>query len=77
MTAADGAPFALDEFLQVADRIAERIKAGEFGEGGRLPSAPQLCEHYGAGAGVIRHARQELKLRGLIVIVPGKGAFTA
>ena len=75
----DQAPFAADRFtyLQVADRIARRIRAGEFGRSGKLPSQRELCAHYGAGAGVMRHARQELMRRGLVVTVPGKGTFTA
>jgi GntR family transcriptional regulator len=82
VTAGDRAPFALDQFLylQVAERIAERIRGGEFAGDGRLPSEPELCEHYGVGTGVIRHARQELMRRGLIFVDPdnrGNGTFTA
>jgi GntR family transcriptional regulator len=73
----DHAPFAPDQFtyLQVADRIAARIRAGESGESGKLPSQPATCGHYGVGAGVVRHAWQELMRRGLVVTVPGKGTF--
>jgi DNA-binding GntR family transcriptional regulator len=82
MTEDDRAPFALDEFpyLQVADRLEARIRAGEFSETGKLPSEPELRRHYGAGAGVIRHARQELMRRGLIYVNPanrGGGTFIA
>ena len=79
MTENDRAPFAADQFtyLQVADRIAARIRAGEFSRTGKLPSRPEMCEHYGVGTGVMRHAWQELMQRGLIVTVPGHGTFTA
>lgn len=79
VTEDDRAPFALDEFLykQVADRITARIRAGEFSGTGKLPSRPEMCRHYGVGAGVLEHAWRELKQRGLIVTVPGRGTFTA
>ena len=75
----DQAPFAADRFtyLQVADRLAERIRAGEFGRTGKLPGGPGLCDHYGVGAAVVRHARQELLRRGLVVVKTGRGTFTA
>lgn len=79
MTEDNLAPFALDEFtyLQVADRIAARIRAGEFSRTGNRPSRPQMCEHYGVGTSVVRHAWQELMRRGLIVVVAGHGTFIA
>jgi GntR family transcriptional regulator len=79
MTEDDRAPFAFDEFLylQVADRIAARIRAGEFSRTGKLPGRPEMCRRYGVGAGVMEHAWRELKQRGLIVTVPGHGTFTA
>jgi DNA-binding GntR family transcriptional regulator len=79
MTEGDRAPFAPDQFtyLQVADRIAARIRAGEFSATGKLPSRPGMCEHYGVGTGVMRHAWQELMQRGLIVVIQSHGTFVA
>jgi GntR family transcriptional regulator len=79
MTEDDRAPFALDEFLylQVADRIAARIRAGEFSPTGKMPGRPEMCRRYRVRAGVMEHAWRELKQRGLIVTVPGHGTFTA
>jgi len=73
----DRAPFALDQWLyvQLADRIEMRIGRGEFGEDGKLPGEPELAEWYGVGIKAVRHARQELKRRGLVVVVPGRGTF--
>ena len=72
-------PFPADEFEYkvVAERLAERIRRGEFAANGRLPSEPRLCEHYGVGLGVVRHARQELVQRGLIYVRQGWGTFIA
>lgn len=79
MTEADNAPFALDEFLylQVADRIAARIRAGEFSRTGKLPSRAQFRRDYRVGRAVMDHVWQELKERGLIVTMPGRSTFTA
>lgn len=62
-------------YAAVADRLERRIRAGEFGESGRLPSENDLAEWYGVARMTIRRAHQELAQRGLIRIVPGKGTF--
>lgn len=38
----DQAPLRIDEwpYLQIADRIEDRIRRGEFGEHGKLPGRP-------------------------------------
>lgn len=79
MTDADTAPFPPEQFeyLVVADRLAARIRNGEFGETGKLPSARELMAHYGVGAGVVSHARKELKARGLVYSDGWHGTFTA
>lgn len=79
MTDGDRAPFPPDQFeyLVVADRLAARIRRGEFGESGKLPSARELMAHYGVGAGVVSHARRELKERGLVYSARWRGTFTA
>jgi DNA-binding GntR family transcriptional regulator len=73
----DRAPFVADEwpYLQLADRLEERIRKGEFGEDGKLPGMDELAEWYGVKAGVIRHARQELTRRNLVVFRLGHGYF--
>jgi DNA-binding GntR family transcriptional regulator len=62
-------------YLAVADRIDARIRAGEFGEGGRLPSRHQLAAWYGVGDGSVRKAVRLLEGRGLVRVLPGKGTF--
>jgi DNA-binding GntR family transcriptional regulator len=77
-TAHDGeAPLAIDQwpYIQVADRIEKRIRNGEFGEDGRLPSSPELAEWYGVTVKVVGHAREELIRRELVVSVKGRGTF--
>jgi len=73
----DQAPLRIDEwpYLQIADRLEDRIRRGEFGEDGQLPGTFDLSEWYGVGVEVIRHARNELKHRGLVVVRLGHGTF--
>ncbi len=60
----------------VAGRLEARIRRGEFGESGRLPSTRALMAHYGVKMGVVDHARAELKARGLVVSDGWRGTFT-
>lgn len=73
----DQAPLAIDEwpYLQVADRIEDRIRRGEFGDAGKLPGADELANWYGVKAGVVKHARQELVRRNVAVFRLGYGYF--
>lgn len=74
----DMAPFPVDEwpYKVLADRLAARIKSGEFGEHGQLPTARELMRHYKVGSGAVRHAWIELKARGLVYTRQGFGIFT-
>jgi GntR family transcriptional regulator len=62
-------------YVEIANRLERRIRAGEFGESGRLPSENDLAEWYGVARMTVRRAHQELEQRGLIRIVAGKGTF--
>jgi hypothetical protein len=64
-------------YREVADRIARRIAAGEFGERGQLPPSPDLAEWYGVGRGTVDAARRELERRGLVTVTLGLGTFVA
>lgn len=62
-------------YVVLADRIERRIRAGEFGTAGRLPSELDLAEHYGVAKMTIRRAHEVLVERGLVRRVSGKGTF--
>jgi DNA-binding GntR family transcriptional regulator len=62
-------------YVVVADRLERRIRAGEFGESGRLPSESDLADWYGVARMTVRRAHAELTERGLVTVVPGKGTF--
>jgi GntR family transcriptional regulator len=61
----------------IADRIAARITAGEFGPQGRLPAEADLAAWYQVSRGVISRARRELLERGLVTVQPGMGTYAA
>ena len=69
------APHRRVPYLQVADRLEDRIRRGEFGGDGKLPATGDLAEWCGVGKGVVRHAREELVRRNLAVLRFGQGYF--
>jgi DNA-binding GntR family transcriptional regulator len=62
-------------YMRVADHVAARIDAGELRPGVRLPGERELAEEYGVALGTARRALVELRDRGLVVTLPGKGTF--
>ena len=61
--------------VQLAERLAARIDAGEYPPGSRIPSAAALAEAYGVSQRTAAQAVSILKERGLVVGVPGRGVF--
>jgi len=64
-------------YVQVADHLDERIRAGDLAPGARLPGERELAEEYGVALGTIRRALQEMRERGRVVTTPSKGTFIA
>lgn len=62
-------------YMRVADHVAARVTAGELQQGARLPGERELAEEYGVALGTARRALVELRERGLVVTLPGKGTF--
>lgn len=62
-------------YARVADHIAARISAGDLLADARLPGERDLAAEYGVAIGTARRATEELRERGLIVTLPGKGSF--
>lgn len=63
--------------MAIADHLAARIDAGEFVPGARLAPERDLADEYGVAYLTIRRAMVELRERGLILTVHGKGTFIA
>jgi GntR family transcriptional regulator len=62
-------------YTRVADHIAARIAAGDLPADARLPAERDLAAEYGVAIGTARRAVEELRDRGLVVTLPGKGTF--
>ena len=62
-------------YMLIADDIAGQIERGELQAGQRLPGEADLATLYGAARMTIRRAARELRERGLVKIISGKGTF--
>jgi GntR family transcriptional regulator len=55
--------------------LRDKIASGEIPPGRPLPSQRSLVETHGLARGTVAHAVRVLVDEGLVVIVPGKGAY--
>ena len=62
-------------YEQIADDLEERISAGEFPPGAKLPSRRELIEYYDVTAPVIDRAMQNLRAKGITETLPGVGVY--
>jgi len=62
-------------YAMIADHIERRIRGREFNPGQRLPAERELAETYGVAYMTMRRAIRELRERGLVETVVGKGNF--
>lgn len=62
-------------YVQVADLIAERIRTGDLSVGDRLRAERDLADEYGVAYMTVRRAMQELRERGLIATIHGRGTY--
>jgi GntR family transcriptional regulator len=62
-------------YVQVANVIEARIRAGELKEGDPIPSELSIQQAFGVARGTARRAVQELRERGLVVTLPQRGTY--
>lgn len=62
-------------YMGIADVLAERIEDGTYPAEGRLPAEVDLVAEFGSSRESVRRAVQELRERGLIETVKGKGSY--
>jgi GntR family transcriptional regulator len=60
---------------QIAASLRERIRAGEWGAGERLPSIPALATGYGVAKQTIQRTIDQLRVEGLLITRPGSGTY--
>lgn len=62
---------AKPQYQQLADKLRAQIMSGELPPGRRLPSEPELMEHYGVSRSTWREALRTLAAENLIVATRG------
>jgi GntR family transcriptional regulator len=62
-------------YVRLADHIEARIRAGELSLGRRLPPEREQAAEYGVAYMTVRRAMKELRERGLIKTVVGRGTY--
>lgn len=65
------------EYMRIAQAIGERITTGELRPGDKLPSEHDIAAEYEVAYSTARRAMKELRDRGLINTVWGKGTFVS
>lgn len=62
-------------YAQLADVLEARIASGEYAPDRMIPTPARLAEEYGIAQMTARRTMRELRERGLIYTVPGKGSY--
>jgi GntR family transcriptional regulator len=62
-------------YEQAADWVASAIESGKLAHGQKLPSERDLADQWQIGYQTVRRTMRELRERGLILSVVGKGTF--
>jgi len=62
-------------YMLIADDIAAKITSGELAPGARLPGEADMAEQYHVAKMTARRAVRELRERGLVRTVIGKGTY--
>jgi DNA-binding GntR family transcriptional regulator len=62
-------------YVDVANAVTAQIADGTYPVGSRLPGERELAREHGVAIGTARRAVQELRERGLVATLPGKGTF--
>lgn len=62
-------------YSDIVEEIEMKIMTNEFKEDSKLPSERELALQYDVSRNVVREALTELRVKGLVVIKPGKGVY--
>ncbi len=62
-------------YLQIADKLAQQINAGQLKSGERLPAERELAQQYDVSRQTVREALIALEVSGLVDIKPGSGVY--
>lgn len=70
-------PQAAPVWRRVKDHVLDRVRTGRWRSGDRIASEPALSRELGVARMTVRRALDELTREGVIVRLPGVGAFVA
>jgi GntR family transcriptional regulator len=62
-------------YIQIVNYVASHIEDGSWQPGHRLPAERAMADDWGVAYLTIRRAMKELRERGLIVSVQGRGTY--
>lgn len=62
-------------YVQIADELRQRIRAGAIPAGALLPSEPTLIAEFQVARGTVRQAIALLRAEGVVVTDPGRGTY--
>jgi GntR family transcriptional regulator len=62
-------------YVQLADLLRAQIKSGEIAQGHPLPSLETLRQEHEVARGTAAKAVRVLVAEGIVIQVPGKGAY--
>ncbi|WP_424213101.1 GntR family transcriptional regulator [Streptomyces sp. BI20] len=62
-------------YMKVADALRDRVQAGEWKVGERLPSRSRFAEEYGVGQSIAQRAMERLIIDGLLEGRAGSGTY--
>lgn len=60
---------------EIADDMTDRIRAGEYPAGSKLPTYGELAVLYGVGLTTLAKVMAILRDRGLVIGSPGRGVY--
>lgn len=64
-------------YFQLKKILSQEIASGRWSAGERLPSEPDICQHFELSRTTVRQALAELESEGLILREKGRGTFVA
>ena len=62
-------------YFQLSELLEDEISSGRWESGQRIPSEPDLCDHYGVSRTTVRQALARLEQEGLVARSKGRGTF--
>ncbi len=60
---------------QIAASLRQRIRAGEWGAGERLPAIPSIAAAYGVAKQTVQRSVDQLRVEGVLITRPGSGTY--